>query len=105
MLVARRRATVSRAACYPPGLRALRCQHSCRSLSSAADSAVLLDDASSIIGATPLVRLTRLCAELGLEGEILAKCEQLNPGYSKKDRIALQIVEDAEAAVKRTRRG
>jgi hypothetical protein len=28
---------------------------------------------------------------------ILGKCEQLNPGYSKKDRIAKQIIEDAEA--------
>ena len=48
------------------------------------------------IGDTPLVRLSRLTRDM--EGEILAKLEYLNPGYSKKDRIALQIVEDAEAA-------
>jgi cysteine synthase A len=33
----------------------------------------------------------------GLDGRILAKLEYLNPGHSKKDRVALQIVEDAEA--------
>ena len=32
----------------------------------------------------------------GLEGRILAKLEYLNPGFSKKDRIARQIIEDAE---------
>jgi cysteine synthase A len=32
-----------------------------------------------------------------LDGVILGKCEQLNPGYSKKDRIAKQIIEDAMA--------
>jgi cysteine synthase A len=33
----------------------------------------------------------------GLEGRILAKLEYLNPGFSKKDRIALQMIEEAEA--------
>ena len=47
------------------------------------------------IGNTPLVELSRLTR--GLEGRILAKLEYLNPGYSKKDRIARQIIEDAEA--------
>jgi cysteine synthase A len=40
-----------------------------------------------------LSRLTR-----GIDGRILAKLENLNPGYSKKDRIARQIIEDAEAS-------
>jgi len=47
------------------------------------------------IGDTPLVRLARLTRHL--PGTILAKLEHLNPGFSKKDRIARQIVEDAEA--------
>jgi cysteine synthase A len=47
------------------------------------------------IGATPLVELSRLTP--GLEGRLLAKLEYLNPGGSKKDRIACQIIEDAEA--------
>lgn len=55
----------------------------------------LLPSAVEAIGSTPLVELTRLTA--GLEGRILAKLEYLNPGFSKKDRIARQIIEDAEA--------
>lgn len=55
----------------------------------------LLSSAVEAIGSTPLVELTRLTAEL--EGRILAKLEYLNPGFSKKDRIARQVIEDAEA--------
>ncbi len=46
------------------------------------------------IGNTPLVELSRITR--GLDGRILAKLEYLNPGYSKKDRIALQMIEEAE---------
>ena len=55
----------------------------------------LLTSALEAIGDTPLVELARVTR--GLQGRILAKLEYLNPGYSKKDRIALQIIEDAEA--------
>ncbi len=48
----------------------------------------------AIGGSTPLVELSRLTK--GLDGRILAKLEYLNPGASKKDRIARQIIEDAE---------
>lgn len=48
------------------------------------------------IGQTPLVELTRLVRRHSLAGRILAKLEYLNPGLSKKDRIARQIIEDAE---------
>ena len=47
------------------------------------------------IGHTPLVPLVRLSA--GLAMPVLAKCEHLNPGGSVKDRLALAIVDDAEA--------
>ncbi len=47
------------------------------------------------IGATPAVALSRIAT--GLEGRIVAKLEYLNPGFSKKDRIARRIVEDALA--------
>lgn len=50
------------------------------------------------IGNTPLVQLSRICASLEGAGTVFAKLEYLNPGYSKKDRIARQIIEDAEAA-------
>jgi cysteine synthase A len=46
------------------------------------------------IGATHLVELSR--ATRGLDGRVLAKLEYLNPGGSKKDRIALRMVRDAE---------
>ena len=48
----------------------------------------------SAIGGTPLVDLGRITR--GLDGRILAKLEYLNPGGSKKDRIALRMIEDAE---------
>jgi cysteine synthase A len=54
-----------------------------------------LASAIEAIGDTPLVELSRLTK--GLEGRILAKLDYLNPGFSKKDRIARQIIEDAEA--------
>ena len=49
----------------------------------------------SAIGRTPLVPLRHLSAQT--RSPILAKCEHLNPGGSVKDRIALAIVDDAEA--------
>ncbi|WP_114238790.1 PLP-dependent cysteine synthase family protein [Dyella sp. C9] len=47
------------------------------------------------IGHTPLVRLRRVGSHL--PREIWVKCEHLNPGGSIKDRIALAIIDDAEA--------
>jgi cysteine synthase A len=55
----------------------------------------MLPSAVAAIGNTPLVELARLTRGRG--GRILAKLEYLNPGFSKKDRIARQIIEDAEA--------
>jgi len=55
----------------------------------------VLGSAIEAIGDTPLVKLTRLTRNL--DGSILAKLDHLNPGFSKKDRIARQIIEDAEA--------
>ena len=48
------------------------------------------------IGNTPLVDLARITRNM--DGRILAKLEYLNPGFSKKDRIARQIIADAEAS-------
>ena len=49
-----------------------------------------------LIGDTPLVELSRIAS--GLDGRVYAKVEFFNPGYSKKDRIALQMIEEAEAS-------
>ena len=56
----------------------------------------ILPSVIEAIGETPLVELARLTR--GQPGRILAKLEYLNPGFSKKDRIARQIIADAEAA-------
>ena len=56
--------------------------------------------AGSILGAignTPLVELRKVVASRGLEGRVLAKLEYLNPGSSKKGRVALEIVRRARA--------
>jgi cystathionine beta-synthase len=47
------------------------------------------------IGNTPLVQLHRVCAEV--PAKVLMKVETFNPGHSIKDRMALKMVEDAEA--------
>lgn len=47
------------------------------------------------IGNTPLVRLNKITADV--PGLVLAKVESFNPGNSVKDRMALKMVEDAEA--------
>src|SRR4029078_6095351 len=51
-----------------------------------------------VIGNTPLVELRR-CAAIGHgpNGRLLAKLETSNPGASKKDRIALEIIREARA--------
>lgn len=56
---------------------------------------VSCSSAIDAIGGTPLVELSRIARGRG--GRLLAKLESLNPGHSKKDRIARQIIEDAEA--------
>ena len=56
----------------------------------------LYPSAIEAIGNTPLVDLARITRNM--DGRILAKLEYLNPGFSKKDRIARQIIADAEAS-------
>jgi cystathionine beta-synthase len=53
------------------------------------------DSILTTVGNTPMVRLGRIAH--GLPGEILAKCEFLNPGGSVKDRIGVRMLLDAEA--------
>jgi cystathionine beta-synthase len=58
------------------------------------DNLRVYDDILQTIGNTPLVRLQRLGA--GLRCPLYAKVESFNPGGSVKDRIAVNIIEDAE---------
>ncbi|OLZ50157.1 cysteine synthase A [Amycolatopsis keratiniphila] len=50
---------------------------------------------TDLIGRTPMVELTKFGADL--PARIIAKLESFNPGGSVKDRIALAMIEDAEA--------
>ncbi len=52
---------------------------------------------TEIIGNTPLMEVTNIEKELGLEATVLVKLEYLNPAGSTKDRAALSMIEDAEA--------
>ena len=50
-----------------------------------------------LIGNTPLVEVTNIEKELGLEARLLVKLEYFNPAGSVKDRIAKAMIEDAES--------
>lgn len=52
------------------------------------------NDILEAIGNTPLVKLNRVAR--GVEGELFAKCEFMNPGGSIKDRIGAHIIQEAE---------
>ena len=54
------------------------------------------DSILDAIGATPLVRLSRI--EPGLTAQLVAKVEALNPGGSIKDRVAVALIDAAERA-------
>ncbi len=56
------------------------------------------ESALELIGGTPILKLNRYAAKAGVtDAVILAKLEYLNPAGSVKDRVALAMVEDAEA--------
>ena len=56
--------------------------------------------ADQLIGKTPLLELTHIEKEEGLEAKILVKLEYFNPAGSVKDRIAKAMIDDAEASGK-----
>ena len=51
---------------------------------------------TELVGRTPLVDLQRLAAKKNAQAQVVAKVEFFNPGGSVKDRIALNMIEDAE---------
>ena len=57
---------------------------------------MIYDSITQLIGNTPLLRLNRYARARGLNAELLAKLEYLNPAGSVKDRVALNMVLDAE---------
>src|ERR671911_486600 len=60
-----------------------------------AAEADIKDSILETVGDTPLVRLSRIAA--GLTPQVVAKVEYFNPGGSIKDRVAMRMVEAAEA--------
>lgn len=58
----------------------------------------IAQNVAELVGNTPLVRLNRLTA--GAEATVVAKLEFFNPGHSVKDRIAVAMLDAAEAAGK-----
>lgn len=50
-----------------------------------------------LIGGTPLLELKNVVRELNLSASIVAKLEYLNPAGSVKDRVAREMIDDAEA--------
>lgn len=59
------------------------------------DATKIAESALDLVGGTPMVRLNKV-VEPGM-AEIVGKCENLNPAGSVKDRIALSMIEAAEA--------
>ncbi|MCG6121864.1 MAG: cysteine synthase A [Microvirga sp.] len=57
----------------------------------------IYDSITQTVGDTPLVRLSRLTAERGVEAEILLKLEFFNPIASVKDRIGVAMIDALEA--------
>ena len=57
----------------------------------------IVDKLTDLIGNTPLLRLNKFSHNKGLSTPVIAKVEYFNPGGSVKDRIALAMIEDAEA--------
>ena len=53
-----------------------------------------------LIGNTPLLELTKIEKKLGLKSRILAKLEMFNPASSAKDRVAREIILQAEKSGK-----
>lgn len=57
-------------------------------------------NATELIGNTPLVEFTNIEKKYGLKAKLLAKLEYFNPAGSVKDRIALEMIEEAERSGK-----
>ncbi len=55
-------------------------------------------DITTLIGHTPLIELTHIEKEASLAARLVAKVEFFNPAGSVKDRVALSMIEDAEAS-------
>ncbi|MEO8648882.1 MAG: pyridoxal-phosphate dependent enzyme, partial [Acidobacteriota bacterium] len=54
------------------------------------------NDILGLVGNTPLVKVNQLTRERKIKAQVFAKMENLNPGYSVKDRIGISMIDWAE---------
>ena len=57
---------------------------------------MIYDSSADLIGKTPLMHARRFCAKMETDADIVVKLESRNPGGSAKDRIALNMIVEAE---------
>ena len=55
---------------------------------------------TELVGKTPMLELSKIEKELGLKARLIVKIEAFNPGGSVKDRVALNMIENAEKSGK-----
>lgn len=58
---------------------------------------MIYQDLTQLVGHTPLLSLHRMAVQYEALAQVVAKVESFNPGGSVKDRVALSMIEDAEA--------
>lgn len=59
---------------------------------------MIYNSVTEMVGKTPIVKLSKLAKKFKVKANILAKCEFYNPIFSVKDRVALKMIEKAEAS-------
>ena len=73
-----------------------RCWHDYKTHQTHTTLAKIYEKLTELVGRTPLLDLQRLAAKKNAQAQVVAKVEYFNPGGSVKDRIALNMIEDAE---------
>ena len=63
---------------------------------------MLVKDASELVGNTPLIEVARFAKQYDVKARLLVKAEYFNPAGSVKDRVAKEMIEEAERTGKLT---
>ena len=65
----------------------------------------IYNNVTELIGKTPILKLNNYSEKEAIEANIFAKLEYFNPAGSHKDRIALEMIEQAELGKENRRTG